>query len=127
MNYSTIAIFLNFCCFVDPPMISSIELKKDFSKKNMVSTRKKRQSNRRLPSQLENFDQHVITGNAMNNGQEKTTVNEGTVDQEFTAGNSDSCPAFNKIVVNVKTLETCFYGRIVREMGRIVHTVEDST
>ena len=32
----------------------------------MVSTRKKRQSNRRLLSQLDDFDQDIIIGNAAN-------------------------------------------------------------
>ena len=56
----------------------------------MVSTRKKRQSNKRLRSQLNYFDQDIIIGNAMGDRQENATFNEGTVDQGFTAGNSDS-------------------------------------
>ena len=91
----------------------------------MVSTHKKRQSNRRLLSQLNNFDQDIVIGNAMNNRQENTTVNEGTVDQEFTVGNSNSSPAVNENVVNAKTLESCFIERIDKEMGNIVDTVED--
>ena len=71
----------------------------------MVSTLKKRQSNRRLLSQLDDFDQDVFIGNAMNNRQEDTTTNKGTADQEFTVGNSDSSQAVNENLVNVKTSE----------------------
>ena len=74
----------------------------------MVSTRKKKQFNKRLFSQLDDFDQGVFTGNAMSSRQENTTVNEGTTNQEFTIGNignSDGGPAVNENAVNVKTLE----------------------
>ena len=37
--------------------------------------------------------------------QKDTTVSEGTVDQEFTVGKSDSGQAVTENVVNVKTLE----------------------
>ena len=46
----------------------------------MVSTRKKRQSNRRLLSQLDNFDQDLRIGNTVGNKQGNATVNEGTID-----------------------------------------------
>ena len=61
----------------------------------------------------------------MNNRQENTGFNEGTVDQEFTVGNSDRGQAVNENVVNVKTLERCFNEGIDREMGNIVDTFED--
>ena len=47
----------------------------------MVSTRKKRQSNRRLLNQLDDFDQDMIVGNAISERQEDTVVNEGTNDE----------------------------------------------
>ena len=47
----------------------------------MVSTRKKRQSNRRLLNQLDDFDQDMIVGNAVSERQENTVVNEGTNDE----------------------------------------------
>ena len=43
----------------------------------MVSTRKKKQSNRRLLSQLDDFDRDVIIGNAVSERQENIVVNEG--------------------------------------------------
>ena len=55
-------------------------------KTNMVSTRKKRQSNKRLLSQLDDFDQGMIIGNAISGRQENAVVNEGTNDQDFTVG-----------------------------------------
>ena len=60
----------------------------------------------------------------MNNRQEITTVTEGTADQDFTIGKSDSGQAINENVVNVKTLERCYNERIDRKMGNIVDTVE---
>ena len=46
----------------------------------MNSTRKKRQSNRRLLSQLVDFDQDMIIGNAASERQENVVVNKGTND-----------------------------------------------
>ena len=46
----------------------------------MVSARKKRQSNRRLVSQLGDFDQDFIIGDAASDKQENILVNEGTDD-----------------------------------------------
>ena len=74
----------------------------------MVSTRTKRQSNRRLLIQLKDFDQNPVIGNTMSDRQEIAMVNEGTVDQEFTVGNSDSNRAVNENLVNVKTSKTTF-------------------
>ena len=90
----------------------------------MVSTRKKRQSNRRLLSQLDDFDQDMIIGDADNKRQENTVANEGTNDRDFTVGNSSSSTVVNENVVNVKTWERCFNERIDREMSNIVDTVE---
>ena len=89
----------------------------------MASTRKKRQSNGRLLSQLDDFDQDIIIGNTVIDKQENAAVNEGTVDQELTAGISDNNLMANETTVNVKTLERCFNERIDREMSNIVETV----
>ena len=91
----------------------------------MVSTRKKRQSNKRLLSQLDDFDQDVIIGNAGGERQENVVVNESTNDRDFTVGTSNVSPITNESVLNVKTLERCFNERIDREMSNIVDTVED--
>ena len=91
----------------------------------MVSTRKKRQSNKRLLSQLDDFDQNVIIGNTASEGQENVVVNEGINDQDFTVGTSNVSPVINKNAMNVKTLERCFNERIDREMNNIIDTVED--
>ena len=61
----------------------------------MVSTRKKRQSRRRLLNQLDDFGQDMITGNAVNERQENNVVNEGTNDQDSTVGTSSSNIAIN--------------------------------
>ena len=91
----------------------------------MVSTRKKRQSNKRLLSQLDDFDQDMIIGNTASERQENVVVNEGTNDQDFPVGTSNTSTAMNKNAMTVKTLERCFNERIDREMNNIVDTVED--
>ena len=91
----------------------------------MLSTRKKRQSNKRLPSQLDDFDQDVIIGNTASERQENVVVNEGINDQDFTVGTSNVSSLINENVLNVKTLERCFNERIDREMENIVETVEN--
>ena len=90
----------------------------------MVSTRKKRQSSRRLLSQLHDFDQDMIIGNAASESQENIVVNKGTNDRDFTVSTSSNNTAVNESTVNVKTLERCFNERIDREMSNIVDTVE---
>ena len=89
------------------------------------STRKKRQSNRRLLSQLDDFDQDMIIGNGVSERQENIVVNEGTNDRDFTVGTSSNNPVVNGNAMDVKTLERCFNERIDREMSNIVDTVED--
>ena len=91
----------------------------------MVSTRKKRQSNKRLLSQLDNFDQDMIIGNAVSERQGKAVVNEGTNDRGFTVSTCNNDSVVNETTVNVKTLERCFNERIDREMSSIIDTVED--
>ena len=63
----------------------------------MVFTRKKRQSNRRLLSQLDDFDQHISIGNAAGERQEKVMIKEGTNDRVFTVGTSRSNLVTNEI------------------------------
>ena len=91
----------------------------------MVSTRKKRQSNKRLLSQLDDFDQDEIIGNTASERQENVVVNEGINDQDFTVGTSNVSSIINENVLNVKILERCSNERIDREMENICETVED--
>ena len=91
----------------------------------MVSTRKKRQSNRRLLSQLDDFDQGMIIGNTASERQENTVVDEGTNDRDFTVGTSNNDSVVNGSAMSVETLKRCFNERIDREMSNIVDTVED--
>ena len=78
----------------------------------MVSTRKKRQQNRRFLSQLDDFDQDIVIGNTVSDRQGIPTVNDGTGNQKFTVGNLDNNLTANENVVNVKALERCFKERI---------------
>ena len=68
----------------------------------MVSTRKKRQSNKRLLNQLDYCDQDIIIGNTGSERQENVVVNEGTNDQDFTAGTSNVSSIVNENALNVK-------------------------
>ena len=91
----------------------------------MASTRKKRQSNKRILSQLDDFDRDIIIGNAVSKGQENAVVNEGTNDRDFTVGTSSNDSIVNGNAMSVKTLERCFNEKIDRELSNIVDTVED--
>ena len=68
----------------------------------MVSIRKKRQSNRRLLSQLDDFDQDMIIGNAASERRESIVVNEGANGRDFTVGTSSKNTANNESTVVVK-------------------------
>ena len=91
----------------------------------MVSTRKKRQANGRLLSQLDDFDDDTIFGNVASERQENIVINEGNNDRDFTVGTSCNNSAVNENAMSVKTLEGCFNERIDGEMSNIVDTVED--
>ena len=90
----------------------------------MVLTRKKRQSNRRSLSQLDEFEQGIIFGDTVSERKENTTVNEGTVDKFFTVGTSGKKVLCNENTVKVKTLERCRNEKIDKEMSSMVDTVE---
>ena len=94
-------------------------------KTNMVSNPKKRQSNKRLLSQLDDFDQDMIIGNTVSESQENVVVNEWTNDRDVTVGTSNDDSVINGNAMSMKTVERCFNERIDREMSNIVDTVED--
>ena len=77
----------------------------------MVSTRKERQSNRRLLRRLDDFDRDIIIGNTAGERQENIIINEGIGDWDFTVGTSRNKLMTNENTVNVKTLERCFNER----------------
>ena len=91
----------------------------------MVSNSKKRQSNRRFLSQLDDFDQDMIICNTASERQENIVVNEGTNDQDFTVSTSSNNIAVNESSANVKTLERSFNEKTDREMSNIIDTVEN--
>ena len=91
----------------------------------MLSTRKKRQSNRRLVSQSDDFDQDMVIDNPASEREEIVVVNEGTNDRDFTVSISSSNSVVNGNAMNVKTLGKCFNEKIDKEMSNIVDTVED--
>ena len=69
----------------------------------MNSTRKKRQSNTVLLSQLDAFYRDIIIENVASDRQQNVVVDEGTVDQEFIVNNTDCNLTTNENPVNVQT------------------------
>ena len=62
----------------------------------MVFTRNKRQQNRRLLNQLDDFDQNIILGKAAREHHENHVVNGDTNDRDFTVGTSINSSAFDE-------------------------------
>ena len=62
----------------------------------MVFTRNKRQQNRRLFSQLDDFDQNIILGKAARENHENNVVNGDTNDRDFTVDTSINSSAINE-------------------------------
>ena len=91
----------------------------------MVSTRKRKQSSKRLLSQLDDFDQDMIIGNTASESEEGIVVNGSTNDRDFITSTSSNNSAGKGNAMNVKTLERCFDEKIDREMNNIVDTVGD--
>ena len=91
----------------------------------MVSTRRKKQSNRRLLSQIDDFNRNMVNGNAACEKKEKTVVNEGTNDRDFTVGTSFKNTAINGSTMIMKTLGRCFNEWIDKEISKFVDTVEN--
>ena len=91
----------------------------------MVSIRKKRQSNKKLLGQLDDFDQDMIIGNSVSERQGNTVYKESTIDRDSTVGTPNKNSVVNGNAMGVKTLEKCFNERIDKEMSHIIDTVED--
>ena len=70
----------------------------------MLSTRKKKQSMRRLLNQLDDFDRDMIIGNAFSERQETAVVNEGTNDRDVTVCTSNNDSVIIGSAMSVKTL-----------------------
>ena len=91
----------------------------------MVSTSKKRQSNRRLLSELDDFDQIICFGITVSDKQRIATVNEGTGDQESTVGNHENNLTATENALNLRTLERCFIEKVETEISNIADTLAD--
>ena len=92
----------------------------------MVSTRKKRQSNREHLSQLDGSDQGIQIGNTASEWQENTIAYEGTGNRDLSVGTSGINLVNNKSTMKVETFERCFNKKIDREMRNVVDAVEYS-
>ena len=69
----------------------------------MVSTHKKRQSNKRLVGQLDDFGQDMIFVNAVSERQENAVASESTNDRDFTVGTFNNDSVINGNAMSVKT------------------------
>ena len=90
----------------------------------MVSTPKKRKSDRRLLSHLVDFDQDIIIGNTVKDRQENASVNERTGEKEFTVYFSSSSLTANENGIKMKTLGKCFNEKTDKKTGDIGDTVK---
>ena len=86
------------------------------NKLNMVSTRRKGRSKRRIFIQLDNFDQDVILGNVAISMHENAVVNENPVDQEITVNHTASILTTSENSVKLQTLQSCSCENIDIEM-----------
>ena len=91
----------------------------------MVSTGKKKQLNRRILSQLDDFDRDFVIGNTANERQENTVINERTNGRDFTVRSSSDKLGTNENTMKVKALERRFNETIDRERRNFNDTVED--
>ena len=80
-------------------------------------------SNRKILSQLDEFDQDINIESAANDRQGKLYSMKSTGDTNFTVGIFDLL--YNENIKKVKTLKKCFVERIAREMSNYVETVKD--
>ena len=87
--------------------------------------KEERQQNRKLFSQLDDFDQDGIIGNAVSSGQKNVVVGNSPVDRKFLVNNSGGVSTTNRSRVDFQILERCFNEKIDRKMCNIVDTVED--
>ena len=95
----------------------------------MVSSGKKKEKNknRRLLSQLDDFDQDAFIGDAVNSEKQNNVVNSVLADQGFAAfsKNIDSLAATLENTVDFQTLERNFSDSMSREMSNIFETVKN--
>ena len=78
-----------------------------------------------LLSQLHDFDQEVIIGDAVRCRKQNVMVSSGPVDKKFIADNNEDDAIANESTMNVQTLQKCLAKWIGREMPNIADTVED--
>ena len=82
----------------------------------MVSTRKKKQQNRKFLSQLDDFDRNSSGGNLTSSERQIVEVHSGVIDPEFTTGNINRLVSTNENAIDFQILETSPSYRMVREI-----------
>ena len=70
-----------------------------------MSIHKKKQQNCWLISQLDDFDQNNIIGDAVSSKRQIFIVNNGLADREFTVSHNDSSVVANENAVEIQTSE----------------------
>ena len=91
----------------------------------MVSIRKKRLQNRHFFSHLNEFDQKVLSGDAVSSWQQSVEFNDGSVDREFTFSINDGIHTTSEKTVKVQTHQKTCTDRTDIELGITLGMVED--
>ena len=83
----------------------------------MVSTRKKKQQNRKFLSQLDNFDRNSSGGSLTSSERQIVEVLSGVIDPEFTADNINRLLSTKENAIDFQILERSPFCRMVREIS----------
>ena len=87
--------------------------------------RKKKTANRKFLSQLVDFDQDFVIGDAVSCERQNDVVNNSLADREFSFKFNDHLAVTIENTVVVQTMLITLTARTAREMGNAVETVED--
>ena len=89
----------------------------------MISTHKKRLSNKKPFSHSDDFDRDLSFANTVSDRQENVVVIGGTVDQKFTASDTKKILRTNENLLHPIILERCSNERIDKQRNNVVDTV----
>ena len=92
----------------------------------MISTRKKKQHNRKLPNHLDDFGRDVFFGHLVSKGRQNVRLNRAAVDRHSTVINKNYKIALTKEnAVVVQTFESSISESVAKEVSNVVQTVQD--
>ena len=87
---------------------------------NMFSSRRKGQPNQEIVSQLDDFDEDAMIGNAASSRQQNVVINEGTVYQEFTVKITGSNLTTNESSFKIQTWKGALLKRLISKLVRLL-------